>query len=88
MMICLRPSDPEMCDHLAVFLRRHDCRAEAAEAGTVLVAPPHTFHREQARMELSLYVRLWQALNGVSVRIERAESFSPQLGTVASRLSA
>jgi hypothetical protein len=56
--------------------------------GPVLVALRQTFHREQARMELSLYIRLWQALNGVSVRIERAESFLPQLGAAAARLSA
>jgi hypothetical protein len=73
MMICLRPSDPQTCDGLAFFLCRHDCRAEATESGTVLVALPHSFHPEQARMELSLYVRLWQALHGVSVRIEPAE---------------
>jgi hypothetical protein len=72
-MISLRPSDPETCGDLAFFLSRHDCQAEATQEGTVLVALPHTFHREQARMELSLYVRLWQALHGVSIRIELVE---------------
>lgn len=52
MMIRLRPSDPETCDDLAFFLRRHDCRAELAEDGTVLVELPHLFHDEQAQMEV------------------------------------
>jgi hypothetical protein len=67
-MICLRPSDPETCDELASFLSRHDCRAEATESGTVLVTVPHILHREQPRTELGLYIRLWQALHGVSVQ--------------------
>ena len=70
MKLRLRPSDPETCDVLAFFLRRHDCRAEVASDGTVLVGLPHPFHQEQARMELCLYVRLWQVLHGVSVRVE------------------
>ena len=73
MVICLRPSDPETCDDLAFFLRRHECWAYAAEHGTVLVELPHVFHEKQARMELGLYIRLWQALHGVSVRIELAD---------------
>ena len=70
MRICLRPSDPETCDDLAFFLRRHECSAEVGEEGTVFVELPHALHEEQARMELSLYIRLWQALHGVSVRID------------------
>jgi hypothetical protein len=77
-MISLRPSEPEACDDLAFFLCRHDCRAEVTKEGTILVALPHTFHAEQARMELSLYVRLWQALRGVSVHIELVESSMPR----------
>ena len=67
MKLRLRPSDPETCDVLAFFLCRHDCRAEVAEDGTVLVELPHAFHQEQAWMELCLYIRLWQVLHGVSV---------------------
>lgn len=70
MRICLRPSDPETCDELAFFLRRHECSAEVGEEGTVFVELPHALHEEQARMELSLYIRLWQALKCVSVRID------------------
>jgi hypothetical protein len=70
MKLRLRPSDPETCDVLAFFLRRHDCRAEVANDGTVLVGLPHALHREQAGMELCLYIRLWQVLHGVSVRVD------------------
>lgn len=70
MKLRLRPSDPETCDALVFFLRRHDCRAEVAGNGTVLVGLPHPFHQQQARMELCLYIRLWQVLHGVSVRID------------------
>jgi hypothetical protein len=74
MTICLRPRDPQTSEGLALFLSRHDCPAKAAEDGTVLVVLPHFFHREQARMEVALYIRLWEALHGTSVRIEMADS--------------
>jgi hypothetical protein len=74
MTIRLRVSEPGIADDLASFLSRHDCRAEVAEDGTVMVELPHVLHRAQARMELELYIRLWQALRGVSIAIS---SISP-----------
>jgi hypothetical protein len=73
-MIRLRPSEPGIADDLASFLSRHDCRAEVAEDGTVMVELPHVLHRAQARMELELCIRLWQALRGVGIAIS---SISP-----------
>jgi hypothetical protein len=70
MTIQLRPSEPGVEGDLASFMRRHGCRAEAAEDGSVIVELPHDIHEQQARMELGLYVRLWQALHGVTVRVE------------------
>jgi hypothetical protein len=67
MTIRLRLSEPGVADDLASFLSRHDCRAEVAEDETVMVELPHVLHRDQARMELELHIRLWQALRGVSV---------------------
>lgn len=67
MTIRLRLSEPGVADDLAFFLCRHECRAEAAEDGTVLVELAHALHQEQARMELALYVRVWQALHGNDV---------------------
>jgi hypothetical protein len=70
MTIRLRPSEPGVGDDLALFLCRHECRAEVAGDGTVVVELPHVLHQEQARMELELYIRLWQALRGISVRVD------------------
>jgi hypothetical protein len=67
MTIRLRLSEPGVADDLASFLSRHDCRAEVAEDETVMVELPHVLHRDQARMELELYIRLWQAVHGTSV---------------------
>jgi hypothetical protein len=69
MTIRLRVSEPRVAHDLASFLSGHDCRAEVAEDGTVLVELPHLLHRDQARLELELYIRLWQALRGVSVNL-------------------
>jgi hypothetical protein len=68
-VIRLRLNEPAVADELALFLRRQDCRAEVAEDGTVRVELPHDLHRVQAGMELQLYIRLWQALSGVSVAL-------------------
>jgi hypothetical protein len=68
-VIRLRLNEPGVADELALFLCRQDCRAEVAADGTVIVALPHVLHRGQARMELELYIRLWQALSGVSVAL-------------------
>ena len=67
MTIRLRLSEPGLADALALFLSRRECPAEAAEDGTVMVEPAHAFHPEQARLEVELYVRVWQALQGVGV---------------------
>jgi hypothetical protein len=70
MAIRLRPREDECGDDLALFLSRHGCSAEVAKDGTVTVEFPHLLHQEQARLELGLYIRLWQALHGVSVRVD------------------
>ena len=70
MALRLCPSEPDVGDDLALFLCRHGCFAEVTKDGTVIVELPHVLHQEQARMELGLYIRLWQALHGVSVRID------------------
>ena len=67
MTIRLRLSEPGFADGLAFFLCQHECRAEAAEGGTVIVELAHALHQEQARMELELYVRVWQVLHGIGV---------------------
>jgi hypothetical protein len=67
MTIRLRLSEPGLADGLVLFLSRQECRAEAAEDGTVMVELAHALHQEQARLEVELYVRVWQALHGIGV---------------------
>jgi hypothetical protein len=66
-VIRLRLSEPGFDDDLSTFLCRHECQAEVVGDRTVVVALPHALHQEQALRELGLYVRLWQALRGITV---------------------
>jgi len=67
--ILLRPQEEGLSTALALFLTRQGCPATVVGSETVAVELPHTLHREQARMEVDLYVRLWQALHGVRVDV-------------------
>ena len=69
MTIFLRPNEPGLSAALALFLSRQGCPATVVGPETVEVELPHTLHGEQARMEVDLYVRLWQALHGVGVDV-------------------
>jgi hypothetical protein len=52
---------PEAREDLLEFLRRADCRAEADGDATVVVEVPAAHNDEQARMEVDLYLKAWQA---------------------------
>jgi hypothetical protein len=67
--ILLRPQEEGLSTALALFLTRQGCPATVVGSETVRVKLPHTLHAEQARMEVDLYVRLWQALHGVRVEV-------------------
>jgi hypothetical protein len=67
--VLLRPQEPGLSTALAVFLVRQGCPAKVVGEETVEVELPHALHSEQARMEVDLYVRLWQALHGVRVDV-------------------
>jgi hypothetical protein len=67
--ILLRPQEAGLSTALAVFLTRQGCPATVVGAEAVAVELPHALHGEQARMEVDLYVRLWQALHGVRVEV-------------------
>jgi hypothetical protein len=72
--ILLRPQEPGLSTALALFLSRQGCPATVVNAETVQVVLPHELHAGQARMEVDLYIRLWQALHGVRVDvIERSK---------------
>jgi len=59
----LRLSDPELTDNLRTFLERRDCAVVQVDAETLEVDLPHEHHAEQARLELDLYLRVWQSLH-------------------------
>jgi hypothetical protein len=54
---------PEAREELLRFLRRAECRAEAEDEQTLLVEVPASLGDEQARMEVDLYLKAWQAAN-------------------------
>jgi hypothetical protein len=45
------------------FLRRRECAVAQVDADTLAVSLPHQLHAEQARLELDLYLRVWQSLH-------------------------
>jgi hypothetical protein len=59
----LRLSDPELADNLRDFLERRECAVIEIDAETLEVELPHELHAEQARLELDLYLRIWQSLH-------------------------
>jgi hypothetical protein len=67
--ILLRPQEEGLSTALALFLTKQGCPATVVGSETVAVELPHLLHAEQARMEVNLYVRLWQALHGVRVEV-------------------
>ena len=52
---------PEAREELLPFFRRADCEAVAEDDSTVVVTVPAALGEEQARMEVDLYLKAWQA---------------------------
>lgn len=53
--------DPDAREELLEFLRRAHCEARADGDGAVLVEVPEAHGAEQARLEVDLYLKAWQA---------------------------
>lgn len=53
--------DQEAREGLLDFLLRADCLARVDGDGTVLVEVPDALGEEQARLEVDLYLKAWQA---------------------------
>ena len=76
----VRLSDPRLAEELLGFLRRADCIANVgdvqahAEGIAVAVEVPKAYDDQQARMEVSLYLRVWEAMHPGS-GVELLESF-------------
>ncbi len=65
----IRLSDPGLADEFVGFLRRADCVADLgavqahAEGIAVEVEVPLAYDEAQARMEVALYLRVWEAVH-------------------------
>jgi hypothetical protein len=59
----LRLGDPALADELLFFFRRRDSRAELVEDDVVEVTILHVLDDRQGRLELDLYLRVWEALH-------------------------
>lgn len=65
----VRLSDAGFADEFVGFLRRADCVADVgdveahAEGIAVQVEVPKAYDEQQARMEVALYLRVWEAVH-------------------------
>lgn len=65
----VRLSDAGLAEEFVGFLRRADCVAELgdvaahAEGIAVAVEVPEAYDEQQARMEVALYLRIWEAVH-------------------------
>ena len=65
----VRLSDPGLAEEFVGFLRRADCVADLgvvqahAEGIAVEVEVPQAYDDAQARMEVALYLRVWEAVH-------------------------
>jgi hypothetical protein len=65
----VRLSDPGLAEEFLGFLRRADCIADLgdveahAEGIAVGVQVPAAYDEEQARLEVALYLRVWEAVH-------------------------
>ena len=65
----VRLSDPGLAEEFLGFLKRADCIADLgeveahAEGIAVQVEVPDAYDESQARMEVALYLRVWEAVH-------------------------
>ena len=52
---------PDAREELIEFLRRANCEARVEDDGSVSVVVPGALGEEQARLEVDLYLKAWQA---------------------------
>jgi hypothetical protein len=64
MSVRLRLDDPALVADLLDFLERRGCAGERDGEDTIDVELPDDLDAEQGRLELDLYLRVWQSLHG------------------------
>ena len=52
---------PEAREELLEFLRRANCIARVDDDGSLIVEVPDALGEDQARLEVELYIKAWQA---------------------------
>jgi hypothetical protein len=58
----VRVSDPALLEDLQRYLRAADCVAEQADEDALDVAVPRAPSDDQARREVDIYLKAWQAM--------------------------
>jgi len=61
--VTLRLSDPAETDAFRAFLEKRECHVQELANGLLRVALPHELHEQQARLEVDLYLRVWESLH-------------------------
>jgi hypothetical protein len=69
MEVTLRLSDPSERSALRAFLERRECRVEELAPDVLRVGLPHELHDQQARLEVDLYLRVWESLHDSRIEI-------------------
>jgi hypothetical protein len=69
MDVMLRLSDPGERDALRAFLEKRECRVAEIAPDLLRVGLPHELHDQQARLEVDLYLRVWESLHHSRVEI-------------------
>jgi hypothetical protein len=69
MDVTLRLSDPGERDALRAFLEKRECHVEELAPDLLRVGLPHELHDEQARLEVDLYLRVWESLHDSRIDI-------------------
>ena len=69
MDVTLRLSDPGEKSALRAFLEERECHVEELADDILRVGLPHELHDRQARLEVDLYLRVWQSLHDSRIEI-------------------
>ena len=65
----LRLRDPAEGDAFRAFLEERECHVQELADDLLRVGPPHELHEQQARLEVDLYLRVWEALHDSRIDI-------------------
>ena len=65
----LRLSDPGEKDALRAFLEKRECHVQELADDMLRVGLPHELHERQARLEVDLYLRVWESLHDSRIDI-------------------